>query len=169
MKKLIATTLLLSSFSCFADLPKKSIEEYCHMGDKIGLATRGWKNLNPDDPAERMCASEYKDISPEDGLIMANNISVYLTGNSASVHSIKLIANINNPKYKNISISEVEKAVEHYVKTIKNASVDMSLIKSRIAQLKNGSFQIGALTVSVEYEPWPKNKNKGFSINVLIN
>lgn len=108
-----------------------------------------WKSSNND--GIYRCISNYIDVSPETDTRIPNNVAYYVEGKENSVTELKVVMNINIPKYKTKSTNEFIKMADALYSRVNNQPLP-SEIKSAIKNKKAYENNDGKLTYHVEYE-----------------
>lgn len=108
-----------------------------------------WKSSDND--GVYRCISGYIDVSPETDANIPNNVAYYVEGRENSVEELKVVLNINIPKYKTKSTNEFIKMADALYSRVNNQPLPAE-IKSAIKSKKTYEHNDGKLTYNVEYE-----------------
>lgn len=123
-----------------------NVSEACSL---FNTEMTSWKSSNND--GVYRCISNYIDVSPETNAKIPNNVAYYVEGRENSVTELKVVMNINIPKYKTKSTNEFIKMADALYSRVNNQPLPAeitSAIKSKKAYENND----GKLTYNVEYE-----------------
>lgn len=123
-----------------------NVSEACSLFD---TDMTSWKSSNND--GIYRCISDYIDVSPETDTRIPNNVAYYVEGKENSVTELKVVMNINIPKYKTKSTNEFLNMADTLYSRVNNQPLP-SEIKSAIKNKKAYENNDGRLSYYVEYE-----------------
>lgn len=137
-----------------------------YLSSMEGYTPNKYKTSSPD-TTDYMCGTPYKNIGEDSNTLLPNNIAYYVSGSNADVaDTIKIIVNINQPKYAKQAREELSKAVRQLFLSAFEKSPPDNIVK-QISSGKVGSWTYGSHVITFKKIKW--QSGKGFEYNFTIN